>query len=168
VVRIGVHADSAGVAMHLLHAVRSPLALEIVPLHHAGRAATLAGADDVDRFDPIEQLDGDLLAYLDALGRSAELANKPLRFAIGFGKRGDAGRGTAALPLAVEFGDVAALAAAGKSAFLVQESELHRFIAVAVLRLDLKDVTRTSLNDGHRDDLPRGIEYLRHPDLAAE
>ena len=32
----GVAAGAADVAMHLLHAVRGPLAVEIVPLHDAG------------------------------------------------------------------------------------------------------------------------------------
>ena len=51
-VREGVAADRAGVAMDLLDAVRGPLPVEIVALHDAGRAAALAGADDVDRLAP--------------------------------------------------------------------------------------------------------------------
>ena len=66
VVRIGVAADRAGVAMHLLHAVRGPLAVEVVPLHHAGGAAALAGADHVDGLDFGEDVDLEFLADLPA------------------------------------------------------------------------------------------------------
>ena len=47
----GTAAGTAGVTMHLLHAVRGPLAGEVVPLHDAGEAAALAGAGHIDRGD---------------------------------------------------------------------------------------------------------------------
>ncbi len=43
-----IHAGAAAVTMHLLHAVRGALAVEIVPHHDAGRAAALGDAGDID------------------------------------------------------------------------------------------------------------------------
>ena len=46
--------------VHFLHAVRGPLALEVVALHDAGGAAALGGADDVDPLDVGEEFDVEL------------------------------------------------------------------------------------------------------------
>ena len=106
--------------MHLLDAVRGPLAVEIVPFHHAGGAAALAGADHVDRFDLGEDVDLQFLADLKPFGGTAKLANESLRLA-GCLRRGlDSGRGTALLPFAIELGDVAASGAAGKTTGLIE------------------------------------------------
>ncbi len=78
VVGIGTAADAADVAVHLLHAVRRPLAFEVVPLHGAGGAAALAGADDVDRRDLREDVDLEFLADLEPSTRAAKLANETL------------------------------------------------------------------------------------------
>ena len=174
VVRVGVHADGADVAMDLFHAVTGPLAGEIVPFHGPGRAAALGDAADVDRLDLGEDVDLQLLADLDFLpgGKpvpgGAELANEPLGFGVRLLQRLNAGGGTLLLPLALQPGDVAALAAAGQATGLVQEPELHRFVTVAVGRLHLEDMARTRLDHGHRDYPPGGVKNLRHPDLAAE
>ena len=80
----------------------------------------------------------------------------------------DAGGGAAFLPLAVEFGDVAASGAAGKTTGLVEIAQLNGFVAVLLLRPHLEDVAGAGLDHGHRDDLAGRVENLRHPDLAAE
>ena len=80
----------------------------------------------------------------------------------------DAGRGAAFLPLAFEFGDVAANGAAGKATGLVEIAQLNGFIAVFLLRPHLKDVAGPGLDHGHRHHLAGRIENLRHPDLSAE
>ena len=78
VARNGVHADRAAVAMDLLHAVRGPLAGEIVPLHDAGGAAALGDAGDVDRLDLGEDVDLRVPGRPEALDRAAEFADEPL------------------------------------------------------------------------------------------
>ena len=80
----------------------------------------------------------------------------------------NAGGGTLLLTLALQTGDVAALAAAGQTTGLIQESELDRFIAVAVGRLHLEDMARPRLDHRNRDYVSGGVKNLRHPDLAAE
>ena len=79
---------------HFLHAVRGPLAVEVVPLHHAGGAAALGGADDVDG-----DLGKDESRRLSAPGRrqvprsTAKFADEPLRLATGLCQEFDAGLG---------------------------------------------------------------------------
>jgi hypothetical protein len=72
------------------------------------------------------------------------------------------------LAFAVELGDVPSLAAGGETTRLVQKAQLHGLIPVAILRLELKDVTGTCFNHCDRDDVARRIVNLRHPDLSAE
>ena len=103
-----------------------------------------------------------------AVDGRAEFANEPLGFGVGLGDRLNAGGGTLLLTLALQTGDVAALAAAGQTTGLVQESELDRFVAVAVGRLHLEDMARTRLDHGNRNYVSGGVKNLRHPDLAAE
>ena len=81
----------------------------------------------------------------------------------------DAGGGTLLLPLAIETGDVAALAAAGQTTGLVQEPKLHGLVAVALRGFHLEDMTRPGLEHRNGDYVScAGVENLRHPDLAAE
>src|SRR5439155_14649848 len=76
--RVGAGAGGAGVAVHPLDAVGGPQPLEAVPLHDAREAAPLAGADDVDAADLVEDLDREGLPLGD-LGRPglADLADVP-------------------------------------------------------------------------------------------
>ena len=92
--------------MDLLHAVRGALAGHVVPHHHAGRAAALAGADDVEPLDLGKKIDVQFLADGETFDRDAEFADEPLRFAIGLG-RGLKARFRAPLgTLAVELGNL--------------------------------------------------------------
>ena len=154
--------------MHLFDAVRGPLAVEIMPFHHAGGAAALARADHVDRFDLGEDVDLQFLADLQAIDSTAELANETLRFAIGLWHGLDAGGGTAPLPFAVEFGDLTASGAAGKTAGLIEIAQLNGLVAVFLLCPQLKDAAGASLDHRCRDHLAGLIKNLCHPDLAAE
>src|SRR5262249_51799441 len=78
-------ADRARVAVHLLHAVRRALALEVVPHHDAGGAAALGGADDVEPLDFGQVIDVERLPDCDALDGGAEFADEALGLAIGLG-----------------------------------------------------------------------------------
>src|SRR5205823_1296682 len=99
----------------------------------------------------------------------AELADVALRLAIRLGQQLDAGGGADAAALALQRrGDVAALGAGGLLALLVAEAELHRVVAVALLRAHLQDGARPQLDDGDGGDLARGVVNLRHPDLRAQ
>ncbi len=109
-----------------------------------------------------------ILADLAAVDFSAELADEPLRFAIGLGHGLYARGGTAFLTFALEFGDVPASAAAGKTTRLIQIAQLNGLVTVPFLRFHLEDVAGARLNDGHRNHFTGGVENLRHPDLAAE
>ena len=63
---------------------------------------------------------------------------------------------------------MAASGAAGKTTGLVEIAQLNGFVAVLLLRPQLKDVARAGLDHGCRDHLAGRVENLRHPDLAAE
>ena len=153
--------------MDLFDAVAGTLAAEAVAFHHAGGAASLGDARHVDRLDVAEQIDAQFLADR-IVGRAAQLADEPLRFAIGLGPWLRAVGREPFGAFAVEPSDVAALAAAGKTTRLVAEADLHGFIAVAVGGADLQDAAWTGLDHGDRDHFPGFVKYLRHPDLAAE
>ena len=155
-------------AVYFLHAVRRALPLEMVPLDHARGTTSFRRADDVDREDSLECPDPYSLADLDSVGRDAELANQTLRLAVGFGNGGYAGSGSAFLALTIEFGDVPANTAGGKTAGLVQKAQLNCFVPVSILRSELKDMTGTRLNHGDGNNVTRRAEYLSHPDLPAE
>src|SRR5262249_38510069 len=114
--------DRARVAMHLLDAVRGPLALEVVADHDAGGAAALGDADDVDPFDFGQVIDIELLPDFQAFDRAAEFADEALRLATGFGQRFDAGLGLGFRALAVELGNVTADTATGQAAGLIAEA----------------------------------------------
>ena len=133
-----------------------------------GRAAALGDAGNIDRLDVGEDVDLEFLADLKAVDGRAEFANEPLGFGVGLGDRLNAGGGTLLLTLALETGDVAALAAAGQTTGFIQESELDRFVAVAVGRLHLEDMARTRLDHRNRNYVSAWVKNLRHPDLAAE
>ena len=82
-------------------------------------------------FDFGEDVDLQFLADLNAIDGAAELANESLRFAVGLGGGLDPGRGAAALPLAIELGDVAASGAAGKTTGLIEKAQLNGLVAVS-------------------------------------
>src|SRR5215210_2918736 len=50
----------------------------------------------------------------------------------------------------------------------IVETQLDGFVSVSFDGADLQHVARAGLDDRHRNDLPRIVEELRHPDLAAE
>src|SRR5207237_1097460 len=120
---------AAHVAMHLLHAVRGPLAFEIVPLHYAGVAAALRQPGDIDRLDAVEHFDGDSRTDFGLAGWSAQFANEALGFAARFVGNLNAGRGQLLRPFAFELGNMTTFTAAGEAAGLVEKAELHRLIA---------------------------------------
>jgi hypothetical protein len=140
----------------------------MVPPHHARGAVPFGRAGDIDGFHAIEERDQQFLADLEIAGGSAEFADESLRLAIGFNDCGSPGGAATALTLAVEFGDVPALGAAGKATGLIEKTHLDCFVPIAFHSPELQDVARSRLNDGHRDGIPRRVVDLRHPDLAAE
>ena len=75
----GARRDRAGRAVLTLGAVRRALATEVVPLHDAGEALALAGADDVDVLHAVEDLDVDGVAGL-LVGRVLQLISRKCRF----------------------------------------------------------------------------------------
>ena len=97
-----------------------------------------------------------------------KFANKALRLAAGFVERCNAAFGASAGAAAIELGDVAAFRAAGKTAGFIEIADLNGFIPVSVLGANLKHLTGPGLDDGYRNGGTRFVEYLRHPDLAAE
>jgi len=74
-----------------LYTVSGTLTFEAVPLHHTCGAAALAGANHVDPINTIKETDGQHLAHLKPLGRTAKLPHKPLRLAVSLGEQVDAG-----------------------------------------------------------------------------
>ncbi len=58
--------------------------------------------------------------------------------------------------------------AGGKTAGLIQITQLHGFIPVPSFRFDLEDMAWSGLNDGDRNHFSGRVENLSHPDLAAE
>jgi len=168
VVRIGVHTDRPNMPVHLLHAVAGTLTGEIMPHHSACRASPLGDTRDIDGLDICKDVDLKLLADLKTVDGRAKFANEPLGFGIGLGDRLNAGSSPLLLAFAFQSSDVTALAATGQATRLIQESDLDRFITIAVGRLQLEDVARTRLDHGNRDYAPQGVKNLRHPDLAAE
>ena len=64
----GARGDRAGRAVLAFGAVRSALAAEVMPLHDAGEAFALAGADHVDVLHAVEQFDRDVSPGVDIGG----------------------------------------------------------------------------------------------------
>src|SRR5262245_44240937 len=104
-----------------------------MPFHRSSRALPLAGADDVDRLDILEELDRERLAFAEPglLAFRAKFANVSLR-------------------LRVNLRDVTAFRLSGYATRLVEESELHAFVAVAFASSNLQDQARTRLDYGDR------------------
>ena len=154
--------------MALLHAVRGPLAGEIVPLDGPGEAAAFADARDIDGLHFRKRIDFDLAADRQFAGRTADFADESLRLATGLGEKLDAGGRTLLRALAVELGNMTTDTSTGQAARLIGKAQLNRLVAVSLDGADLQHVARAGLDDRHRDHLPRLIVELRHPDLAAE
>ena len=154
--------------MHLLDAVAGTLALEAVPLHHAGRPAALAGAGHVYEGNAFEQVDREHLPNLDPLVDPSQLADEPLRFAVGLGYRDHAPLSSTLSAATVEFCDLTPHALACKPAGLVTKSDLHRGVAIAVGGADAHHRAGPSLDDRHGHDGSIGVKDLGHPDLAAQ
>ena len=77
------------------------------------RALRPTRGDDVDRADALEDRGANLLAHRVPFHGTTELANESLGLTIGLGCGGEAGSGEKFLAFAIEFGDMAELAAAG-------------------------------------------------------
>src|SRR5918996_2009344 len=123
---------------------------EAVPLHDAGEALALAGADDIDDLPGLEQLDRELLAQgvLGRVGR-AQLDGVPAR--------GDPGLVEVALH---RLGD---LARVGRAV-----GDLHGVVPVGLWRADLGHDTRPGLDHRDRDDTVVFVPDLGHAELLAE
>ena len=119
-----------------LDTVTGPQPLETVPLHHAGRAPTLAGTDYVDGSHAVEYFAGrQELANLRLRGRiQTEFADVTLWLAVRLGRQNHSG--SRARPAAVRFQlrrDMTTLRLGCLAARLVKKAELHGIIAVALL-----------------------------------
>src|SRR5262245_44428421 len=154
--------------MHLLHAVRGPLALEVVPLHRTLKAAALRHARHINGLHAFHHLDRDLATHSQFACRPAQLANESLRLRSRLGRRLRPGIRKLLGALAVQIGNMTTFTATGQAARLIGKPKLNRVIAIVLLGPHLKHVTRARLNNGDGDAQPRLVINLRHPDLAAE
>ena len=136
--------------------------------HGPGRPPPLAGADDVDRLDLGENVDLQLLADLEAVGRAADLADESFRLAPGLGYGFCSGRGEVSLTFAIQLSDVSATAADSATARNIHVSQLDCLVPVPLLALQLQHMARAGLDHSHRDDLAGRVVNLCHPDLSAE
>ena len=89
-----------------------------------------------------------------AFDRAAELADEPLRFAVGLGERLDAGFGPRLGPLAVELATWPRWLRLARRRGLSRKPNLNRFVAVALHGAQLQHVAGTGLDHGHRNRVP--------------
>ena len=164
----GAAASATEMPVAFLHAVRCPLAREIVTLHGPRKAAALAGARHIDRLGFRKGSDIDLRADLKFARRAADLANESLRFAIRLGGRVDNRFAPFPGAFAVKLGDMTTPATAGTMARDIPKTKLHRLVPIALTRTNLQNVAGARLDDSHRNDFPRLVVDLCHLDLAAE
>jgi hypothetical protein len=71
--------------MALFDAVSGALTAKIVPLHHTGVTATFADGSNIDRYNILKDIDGQLLSDGVPIGGNTEFFDEFLRFAICFG-----------------------------------------------------------------------------------
>ena len=137
-------------AMHPLDAVRGTEPAEAVPLDHAGKAPSLAGARHVDPLDLFEQLDGQRLT-LGHVGRTGlpHLADEPFW-------------------LGVDLAGMAPLGLGGLLALLVVETQLHGVIAVAVFGPYQEHGAWTAFQDRDRHRRAVFLVDLGHADFAPQ
>jgi len=133
-----------------------------------GETTPFGGPRDIDRLHFGECIDFDLATDGHFADRTADFADESLRLAVGFGKRFDSACGTPLGAFAIELGYMTTDTASCQATRLIRETELNGFVPISFDRADLQHIARAGLNDRHRNDLPRLIEELRHPDLAAE
>jgi hypothetical protein len=107
------HTRATGMSMDLLHAMRSALAGEMVPLDDTLKPAPLSGAGDVNSADPLKDGNCDLLPDFEARHRAPQFTNEPLGLAVRFGGQLDAGSGAALRTFAADAGNVTAFGATG-------------------------------------------------------
>src|SRR4051794_21402521 len=146
--RCGGRADRARGA-HVVRAVRDGAAAEAVALDRSLEALALRDAGDLDGLALLEDVDGQLLANLEALALAAELAQVAQRRVARLLQVAELGLRQLAL------GHVAV-------------AELHGVVAVALGRPQAGNPARARLHD--RDALDGAVlhEQLRHPDLRSE
>ena len=125
---------------------------EVMPLDHAWKPLAAAGADDVGALAVGEDRRQHLIADLGLVG-----ARRQRHFSLGL--RVDA---------LMAFADVSGGRLVRLRRGLLDEAELHRFVAVRLRALGLDDDTRTSLDHGGRMNRAVRIEDLRHADFAAD
>src|SRR5207302_7263865 len=167
----GVRTDRAGRAVVLLDAVAGRQAGKAVALHRPGGAATLAGADHVHPLDFLEDLAGRQLRTDFQLSRpvQAELADVALRLHVRFLRDLHAGGGQLLAAFRFDLaGDVAAFGQGRLVARLVEETELHGVVAVAVLGANLEDGAGADFQDGDGGHFALLVVDLGHTDLQAE
>jgi hypothetical protein len=144
------------------------LTAEIVAANGARETATFAGGGDVDHLHVFKGVDIDLAAYGKIARSTADFADESLWLAASLSQQFDAIRRALLRALAFELGNVTTYTSAGKPPGHISETQLDRFVTISLDGPDLQDVARPGLNDRYRNYLPRLIEELRHPDLAAE
>ena len=146
----GAGPNRAGRAVLPFSSVRVRLPMEVVPLHDAGEPLPLRDTDDVDVLARRELLDGDLRAHL--VGR--RVVRSDLDEVL---RRRDS-----------TFREMSLHRLRNAGLFDVAEAKLHGGVAVAILGSDLRDDTRTGLNDGHRNGTAFIGEDLGHAQLLAQ
>jgi len=139
----GANGTYCAVAVRL--PVRLRAACEVVALYGTGKTAPLARRSDVDAITFLKEVRADAVADLVALAiRGTELTQ---------------------IPKITQTFRVTALRFVQPLRCPV--TDLHRYVAVALLILDLGYYARTRLDDGAAAQAALLVEDLHHPDLAA-
>lgn len=168
--RIRRTANRTDLAVNLLRTVSSALALEIMALHDARRAATLAHTNDIDPFRVAEMGCRQNLTNLKSmrLAIGPKFTIKPLRLTSRATGDFNARRLPRPLPLAGDFGDMTTLRATRQTTRLVREPQLNGLVAIPLGGANLRHHARTGLDNGHGHSLPLLVENLRHADFSAQ
>src|SRR3954452_14087474 len=144
----GRRADRARGA-HVVRAVGDRAAAEVVSLHRALEALALGGAGDLDGLPLLERVDGHRVAHLQLAGLVAELLDVAHGGGVGLLEVTECGLRQGLL---------------GRR----PGAELDGLVAVALMRADAGDVTRSVLDDGDALGPAVLLEDLGHPDLLPE
>ena len=136
-------------------AVRRRTAGELVALDYAGKAAALAGARDIDKLGPVEQIDQDLVAHLHApVGARFVLHHVNFLHELHRGK--------------IVLLEVA-LHRLGQARVLheLHQPDLGGVIAVPGRALQLRNHAGAGLQHGDRANVALVVEQLRHAHFPA-
>jgi hypothetical protein len=161
---IGIHTGTTWMPVTLLHAVRSPLAREIMSLHHTGITATARSASYVNRTHTLKHSHRNLATYLQ-FARAAKLADKSLRLTSGLhaGTRTSLGTSTTA-----NRSHMPTLRSTAQAPGLIRKPKLHSLIPIALNSPNLQDRTGPYFKYSHRNGRTVFLENLRCSDLSAE